>query len=82
MPIAFKRRHLDDIASTSSPRYFLSEKTDGERYMLAVCMDKFGRLVADKKDLQDVKNQKAVFKEYCSYFLDLDNSNQYRPQID
>ena len=43
MPIAFKRRHLDDIALTSSPRYFVSEKTDGERYMLAVCMDKFGR---------------------------------------
>ena len=46
-------------------------------FLEKVGMDKFGRLKADQKDLQDVKNQKAVFKEYCSYYLDLDNSSQY-----
>lgn len=45
-----------------------------------VGMDKCGRLIADKKDLYKEDNQKKVFKEYCDYYLDLENCSQYYDQ--
>ena len=46
-------------------------------FLPKVGMDKCGRLLADKKDLQTEANQQKVFKEYCDYFLDLENCSQY-----
>lgn len=49
-------------------------------YLPKVGMDKCGRLVADKKELQDKANLDKMFKEYCNFFLDIENCSQYYDQ--
>lgn len=46
-------------------------------YLPMVGMDKFGRIQDAKKDLQDDDNLAKVFKQYCDYYLDLQNCAQY-----
>lgn len=46
-------------------------------YLPLVGMDKFGRLQDKKTDLQADSNLQKVFKQYCEYYLDLENSSQY-----
>lgn len=46
-------------------------------YLPQVGMDKFGRIQQNKKDLQDDANLNKVFKQYCNYYLDLENSSTY-----
>ena len=44
-------------------------------YLPLIGMDKFGRLQENKKDLQADSNLNKVFKQYCDYYLDLENSS-------
>ena len=49
-------------------------------YLEKVGMDKYGRINPDKKDLHTETNKTAIFKEYCQYYLDLEQSSQYYDQ--